>query len=59
MQNSIAVIGTINKDTIHTHDGKIHESFGGLLYTIIPLAQIIGKNYQILPIHACMMILAM
>jgi sugar/nucleoside kinase (ribokinase family) len=50
MQNRIAVIGTINKDTIHTYDGKIYESYGGLLYTIIPLAQMLGKKHEILPI---------
>jgi hypothetical protein len=50
MQNRIAVIGTINKDTIHTHDGKMHESFGGLLYTVIPLAQMLCKKHEILPI---------
>jgi hypothetical protein len=50
MRNKIAVIGTINKDTIYSPDGKKHESYGGLLYTIIPLAQMLGNNFEILPI---------
>lgn len=50
MSHKIAAIGTINRDTIHSHNGSVHESFGGLLYTIIPLAQMLGTDYEILPI---------
>lgn len=50
ISSKIAVIGTINKDTICTHTGSVHESFGGLLYTIIPIAQMLGSEYEILPI---------
>ncbi len=50
MPHKIAAIGTINRDTIHSHKGSVHESFGGLLYTIIPLAQMLGTDYEILPV---------
>lgn len=36
----IALLGSINRDTIRTPDGVETESYGGLLYTLLPLAQI-------------------
>jgi len=50
MPCKIAAIGTINKDTIYTPDGTKHESYGGLLYTMIPLAQMLDADCEILPI---------
>jgi sugar/nucleoside kinase (ribokinase family) len=50
MGNKIAVIGTINKDTIHLPSGKTCHSYGGLLYSIISLAQILTEDDQIYPI---------
>ncbi|MDP6778591.1 MAG: carbohydrate kinase family protein [Candidatus Latescibacteria bacterium] len=39
-QRRIALIGTVNRDTIHTADGVRVESYGGMLYSILSLAQI-------------------
>jgi sugar/nucleoside kinase (ribokinase family) len=50
MRNRIAVIGTINKDTIHLPSGETRHSYGGLLYSIISLAQILKEDDQIYPI---------
>ncbi len=36
----IALLGTINRDTIHTADGVTTESYGGLLYSILALGEI-------------------
>ena len=36
----IALLGTINRDTIYTADGVTTESYGGLLYSILALAEI-------------------
>ncbi len=50
MGYKIAVIGTINKDTIHLPSGETRHSYGGLLYSIISLAQILKEDDQIYPI---------
>jgi pfkB family carbohydrate kinase len=50
MGTKVAVIGTINKDTIKYPDGKTHKSFGGMLYNIVPLAVKLSKDDQIFPI---------
>lgn len=47
MANKIAVIGTINKDTIHFPSGEIHHSYGGILYNMVSLAQLLGQGYDI------------
>ena len=36
----IAVVGSINRDTICTPDGTRTESFGGILYSIAALAEV-------------------
>lgn len=46
----IALLGTINRDTIHTADGVTTESYGGLLYSILALAEIASEHATIYPI---------
>ncbi len=46
----IALLGTINRDTIHTPDGVTTESFGGLFYSILALAEIASPEAEIYPI---------
>ena len=46
----IAVIGTINRDTILLLDGGRKESYGGLLYSILPLALLAEKGTEIFPV---------
>ena len=46
----IAAIGTINRDTIHTPDGVVTESYGGLLYTVLALASLAEPGTIIYPI---------
>jgi sugar/nucleoside kinase (ribokinase family) len=46
----IALLGTINRDTIHTPDGVTTESFGGLLYSILALAEIASPEAAIYPV---------
>ena len=46
----IALLGTINRDTIHTADGVTTESYGGLLYSILALAEIASSHVAIYPI---------
>ena len=46
----IALLGTINRDTIHTADGVTTESYGGLLYSILALAEIAADRATIYPI---------
>lgn len=50
MNNLIAAIGTINRDTIHLSSGEKYDSYGGLLYSIIALAQLTEDDYEILPV---------
>jgi hypothetical protein len=45
----IALLGTINRDTIRTPDGVETESFGGILYSLFPLSAI-SKDADIFPI---------
>lgn len=46
----IALIGTINRDTIRTPDGVETESYGGLLYSVLPLSAIAGEEALIYPV---------
>jgi sugar/nucleoside kinase (ribokinase family) len=46
----IALVGTINRDTIRTADGVETESYGGLLYSILALAEIVTPGTRIYPI---------
>lgn len=46
----IALLGTINRDTIHTADGVTTKSYGGLLYSILALAEIASDRATIYPI---------
>ncbi len=39
----IAVIGTINRDTVYRRDGSVSHGYGGILYNLIPLAQLCDK----------------
>ena len=49
MIEEIFLAGTINKDSVTNPDGLIFHSFGGLLYSIIPLAQLLPDS-KIIPI---------
>ena len=46
----IALLGTINRDTIQTSDGVKIESFGGILYSLFPLSAITKDRANIFPI---------
>ena len=46
----IALVGAINRDTIRTADGVETESYGGLLYSILPLAAIADDETSIYPV---------
>jgi len=46
----IAVVGTINRDTILLPDGEKKESYGGLLYSIVPLALLAEAGTTVLPV---------
>lgn len=46
----IALLGTINRDTIHTPDGVTTESYGGLLYSVLAMAEIASPEAEIYPI---------
>lgn len=46
----LTIIGTITRDTIILPDGKKSESFGGILYNIIPLAYLAPENLRITPV---------
>jgi sugar/nucleoside kinase (ribokinase family) len=46
----IAVIGTINKDTIIFPNGKKTESFGGILYNILALSYLSRGDVEIYPV---------
>jgi len=50
MSESVAVIGTINRDTVRLPSGKITRGFGGLLYSLLPLAQLLEKEARIIPL---------
>jgi sugar/nucleoside kinase (ribokinase family) len=49
-ERRIALLGTINRDTIHTADGVTTESYGGLLYSILALAELASEDSAIYPI---------
>lgn len=49
-EQRIALLGTINRDTIHTADGVTTESYGGLLYSILALAEIAPHGLSIYPV---------
>ena len=46
----IAVVGTINRDTIELPDGRIKHSYGGLLYSITALALLTPPGTAIVPL---------
>lgn len=46
----IALLGTINRDTIRTPDGVETESYGGILYSLLPLSAISKDGTLIYPI---------
>ena len=46
----IAVVGSINRDTIRTPDGLTTESYGGLLYSILSLHEILDGQVEIFPV---------
>lgn len=46
---SLAIIGTINRDSIHLPSGKITESFGGILYNVLTAA-LINPRIQLFPV---------
>jgi sugar/nucleoside kinase (ribokinase family) len=53
----IGVIGTINRDTIHLADGTIKKGWGGILYNLVTLSNLVGKKAEIIPVcnvgHDC------
>lgn len=46
----ITVIGTINKDTIIFPDKTYKESFGGILFNLLALSYLGGRNVKIFPV---------
>jgi len=50
MKTRIAFVGTINRDTIFTADGERIESYGGLFYSVLPLAYIVPREAACFPI---------
>ncbi len=46
----VGVIGTINRDTIRLADGTIKEGWGGILYNIVTLSDLIGDKAEIYPV---------
>ena len=47
---NIAVIGTINRDTIYPFTGSKTESYGGILYNVIALAALMPEDVSLFPI---------
>lgn len=47
---NIAVIGTINRDTIYPYDGPRIESYGGILYNLVALSSLMKKQVRLYPI---------
>lgn len=43
----IAVIGTINRDTVTRPDGSISHGYGGILYNLIPLTQLCQHQREV------------
>jgi len=46
----IAVIGTINRDTIHLYEGGVIEGFGGIFYNLYALSYLFGPSARIHPV---------
>jgi sugar/nucleoside kinase (ribokinase family) len=46
----IGVIGTINRDSISLPDGRRKEGWGGILYNIVTLSNLIGRKADIIPV---------
>lgn len=46
----IALVGTVNRDTIFAADGMQIESYGGLLYSMLPLAEMASSGTEIYPV---------
>jgi len=46
----IAILGTINRDTIYPYRGRKIDSYGGILYNIIALASLMREEVALLPI---------
>lgn len=46
----IAVIGTINRDTIIRADGSRHEGYGGILYNLVVLSSLAPADVRIYPV---------
>lgn len=46
----IAVIGTINRDTVVQSDGSRSQGYGGILYNLIVLSRLGGDRLRILPV---------
>jgi adenosine kinase len=47
---NIVVIGTVNLDTLILPDGKVRQSFGGILYNILSLANLLPSESTIIPV---------
>ena len=47
---NIAVIGTVNRDTIYPYTGPRIESYGGILYNLFVLAALIPQDITLFPI---------
>lgn len=50
MKFKIAVVGTINRDTIHLRGGEVIEGYGGILYNLIALSRLLGSEATIHPV---------
>ncbi len=46
----VAVIGTINRDTVIRADGTRHEGYGGILYNLAALSALAPENAVIFPV---------
>lgn len=46
----IAVVGTINRDSIHRQDGSVATGYGGILFNIRALSQLFGNRAEIIPV---------
>jgi sugar/nucleoside kinase (ribokinase family) len=49
-KHRVAVIGTINRDSLIFPDGKRQESFGGALYSLSALSALGGRRLEIYPV---------
>jgi hypothetical protein len=48
--HKIAVIGTINRDTVIRADGSRHEGYGGILYNLAVLSALAPTGFNVCPI---------